>query len=556
MTLTLTELVQQHPGEPTPRAVTRRWAAARVLLAVGALTYLVALAVLLAWSVLPVLLGWSSYVVQSGSMMPSIRPGDVLVSGPVGEGAPLRRGQIVVVDDPAVPGRLLSHRVARIRDDGFVITWGDANAQPDSTPVPPEAVRGRGRLLVPYVGLPQHWLVSGDYTRLVAWLTLTGLALAAVATDPSRQRRPGPPRHRGASSGRRSGKGLREAPSRTVRVDLAARLGLTTRAVTAVALGGVAVTTVTATAAQDDHFVGATFRNSTANLGNAFAALPDFVAPDASAVTVYKTKGYLTGSVRPTGPYRVFANVTDTGNPASGTASVRADTSQLTSGATATTLAGGSSTVGGTAYNYSSPVGSPLTVGSVGNGSKPWTLTMADVAGFSRTRSYTVTVDGTAPRATDVQATNTSGGTAGKPESGDTFTYAFSERIDPYSILDGWTGAPRSVYLIIQRTAPNNTITVYDGSATLPLGQVVTDRDRYVEAGTPYVWFAATMTQSDNVISLVLGAVSDGAAVKSVTDTTVSPLTWTPSGTPYDAAGNPMASTAAVTEGGVADLDF
>jgi hypothetical protein len=312
-----------------------------------------------------------------------------------------------------------------------------------------------------------------------------------------------------------------------------------------------------ATAAQDDHFVGATFRNSTANPGNAFAALPDFVAPDASAVTVYKTKGYLTGSVRPTGPYRVFANVTDTGNPASGTASVRADTSQLTAGATATTLTGGSSTVGGTAYNYSSAVGSPLTVGStVGNGSKPWTLTMADVAGFIRTRNYNVTVDGTAPTATDVQATNTSGGTAGKPETGDTFTYTFSERIDPYSIVDGWTGAPRSVYFVIQKTNPNNTIYLYDGANTLPLGQVVTDKDRYVapSSTTPYVYFTgSTMTQSGDTITVVLGNPSTGTVA--VVDTTPSPLTWTPSSTPYDAAGNSM-STAPVIESGVSDLDF
>jgi signal peptidase I len=554
MNLALTDPVQQHPGEPAPCAQPRRWETARVLLAVGALTYLVAVAVLAAWSVLPVLLGWSSYVVQSGSMMPTVRPGDVLVSAPVDDDArPLRRGQIVIVDDPAQPGRLLSHRVARVRDDGFIITRGDANAEPDSTPVAPEAVRGRGRLLVPYVGLPQRWLVSRDYVRLVAWLALTGLALAAVATDPSRQPPPGPPRHREGSRRRRAvrGRGRPVGVSPPARVDLAARLGLTARAVAAVVLTGVAATAVAVTAEQDDHLVGATFRASTANTANRFAARPDFVAPDASAVTVYKTKGYLTGAVRPSGPYQVLANVTDTGNPPSGTASVRADMTGLTAGAASTALNSGSSNVGGTTYNYGS---SPLTAGAgLPNASKPWTLTMTDVAGFSRTRGYTVTVDGTAPTAVDVQATNTSGGTPGKPELGDTFTWTFSERVDPYSIVNGWTGAARPVYFVIQKTSPNNTITVWDG-ATLPLGQVVTDRDRYVDAGTSYVWFNATMTQSGNAISVVLGAVSDGAAVKTV-DTAPSPLTWNPNGTPYDAAGNPMSTTSAV-ESGTNDLDF
>jgi signal peptidase I len=530
MTLTLTELFQQHPDEPTPDAVTRRAETPRVLLAVGALTYLVALATLLAWSVLPALLGWSSYVVQSGSMMPSIRPGDVLVSAPVDDASPLRRGQVVVVDDPAHPGQLLSHRVARVRDDGFVITRGDANAQADSTPVAPDAVRGRGRLMVPYVGLPQRWLVSGDYAPLAGWLLLTVLAVAAVATDPSRDPRLGPPRHR------------RLLPSDR---------GRRRRRAGAVLVSGAAVVAVVSATSYGEG-VSAAFTYATGNPGNAFAARPDFVAPDASAATVYKTKGYLTGAVRPSGPYQVFANVTDTGNPASGTASVRADMSQVTSGAGSTALNSGSSSVGGATYNYSS---GPLTAGSgTGTVAKGYSLTMADFAGFSRTRTgYTVTVDGVVPTAADVNATNTSGGTQGKPETGDTYTLTFSERIDPYSVINGWTGAPRSVYLVIQRTPPNNTITVWpDGSGPLSLGQVVTDKDRYTD---DYVYFTgSTMTQTGSTISVVLGTPSSGA-VKTITDTSPGRLTWNPSGTPYDAAGNPM-STASLIEGGQNDLDF
>ncbi|MDQ4008682.1 MAG: hypothetical protein M3211_11350, partial [Actinomycetota bacterium] len=101
--------------------------------------------------------------------------------------APLRHGDIAVVDDPARPGEVLSHRVARVRDDGFVITRGDANEEADSTPVSPDAVRGQGRLLVPYVGLPQRWLISGDHVRLAGLLAGTLLAVAAVASDPTRR---------------------------------------------------------------------------------------------------------------------------------------------------------------------------------------------------------------------------------------------------------------------------------------------------------------------------------------------------------------------------------
>jgi signal peptidase I len=542
MTLTLTDLFQQRPDEPAPVAPIRRQETARALLAVGALTYLTALVVLLTWSVLPALLGWSSYVVQSGSMMPAIRPGDVLVSAPVDGVRPLRHGDIAVVDDPTRPGEVLSHRVARVRDDGFVITRGDANEQADSTPVSPDAVRGQGRLLVPYVGLPQRWLVSGEHALLAGWLAVTLLALLAVATDPTRRSGPTRPRHRDRRPPYDRGDRRRGTSG--------ARSSFALRVVGGATATGVAMTTAL-TAAQDDHVTNAAFHHVTANSGNAFASRPDWVAPDASAVTVYKTKGYLTGAVRPGGPYRVHANVGDTGNPPSGTASVRADMTALTSGAGTTALTSVSTSVGGLSYNYGT---APLSVGSgVTNGAKPYSLTMTDMAGYSRTRGYNVTVDGTAPTAVNVDASNTSGGTQGKPETGDTYTLTFSERIDPYSVIDGWTGAPRSVYLVIQRTPPSNTITVWpDGSGPLPLGQVVTDKDRYTD---DYVYFTgSTMTQSGSTISVVLGTPSSGA-VKTVTDTSPGQLTWNPSGTPYDAAGNPM-STASVTEGGQNDLDF
>jgi signal peptidase I len=542
MTLVLTE-PQRHP-EPTPEADTQRWERPRVLLAVGAIVYLTMLTTLLAWSVLPAVLGWSAYVVQSDSMGPTVRAGDVLVSAPVDDAAPLERGQIVVVEDPAQPGSLLSHRVARVRDDGFLITRGDANAQADSTPVPPEAVRGRGRLLVPYVGLPQRWWAERDHALLVGWLLVTGVAVVGVVTDPARRQRSAEPQPR-----RRQGRPRHRAPARFVLAP-GVRLPL-----------ALLVVTATAVPATEDGPVSAAFRNTTGNPANSFAARPDWVPPDAGAVTVAKTKnGYLTGYVAPSGTYRVYANVTDTGNPASGTASVRADTSQLTSGATTTALSSPSSTdVGGTTYNYSIPVGSPLTVGStVSEGSKPWTLTMTDVAGFSRTRNYDVTVDGTKPTAVDVQAINASG-TPGKPDAGDTFTWTYSERIDPYSILSGWTGAAQPVLFVIDKVTATNVISVWIAQggnkyAQLPLGTVDTDKQRYVQTAD-YVWLSGTMTQSGNAINVVLGSVSSGALNTSV-DTSPSPLTWTPNGAVYDAAGNTLGSVAPGTESGASDLDF
>ncbi|GED90696.1 hypothetical protein TNCT6_77810 [Streptomyces sp. 6-11-2] len=64
----------------------------------------------------------------------------------------------MLVQDPARPGRLLTHRVYQVRPNNDLITKGDANSAPDSTPIRLAALRGVARLRVPGVGLPvQLW---------------------------------------------------------------------------------------------------------------------------------------------------------------------------------------------------------------------------------------------------------------------------------------------------------------------------------------------------------------------------------------------------------------
>lgn len=155
----------------------------------------------------------------------------------------------------------------------------------------------------------------------------------------------------------------------------------------------------------------AAFNAEATNQGNTFAAAPDWVAPSADRSVVAKEPpGYIPGFVRPGGTYRVYANVTDTGNPPSGTASVTADVTALTTGQTAHALAAGNTTVGGLGYSHAS--GAALTVGTgVTAGAKTYTLSSADAAANSRTQTgYTVIVDATAPTSTDVQAVNKTGG--------------------------------------------------------------------------------------------------------------------------------------------------
>lgn len=91
---------------------------------------------LAAWAVVPsVVPGWRSVVLTSGSMSPSIRAGDVVVASP-SDGQALSPGSVVVLSDPAGSG-LITHRIAALNPDGSYSTRGDANAQPDSTPLRP-----------------------------------------------------------------------------------------------------------------------------------------------------------------------------------------------------------------------------------------------------------------------------------------------------------------------------------------------------------------------------------------------------------------------------------
>ncbi|WP_157432785.1 MULTISPECIES: S24/S26 family peptidase [unclassified Actinoplanes] len=121
-------------------------------------------------SVAPALLGWKPTVVVSGSMLPTIRPGDVVVAAPVPDDprSRVKPGRVVLVDDPALPDELLMHRLMRYDTDGRMILKGDANASPDSTPVTLESLRGVPRLRVPFIGLPFLWVQQGRFVPVVA----------------------------------------------------------------------------------------------------------------------------------------------------------------------------------------------------------------------------------------------------------------------------------------------------------------------------------------------------------------------------------------------------
>jgi hypothetical protein len=317
-----------------------------------------------------------------------------------------------------------------------------------------------------------------------------------------------------------------------------------------------ALLAVPALAVAGVQFSAASFTSSSTDPGNSLSAKADWGPPAAGASVIGKTTGGPGGYIKQGGTYYVYANVTDSGNPPAGTASVTANVSSITTGQTAATLAAGSYTVDGTAYNYRSAA---LTANAtLAAGSYAYALSLTDGAGNGGTRTgLTVSVDNTAPSATDVQTVNATGGTAGKPELGDQLVLTYSEPMDPTSILAAWSGAATNVAVrITDGGTGNDVLTVRNAANTaqLPLGSISLGRKDFVSATRDFGagGTASQMTQSGGTITLRLGTPSGTTGTAAGTGSMV----WTPSASATDRAGNPSSTTAKTESGAAADLDF
>lgn len=102
----------------------------------------------------PLAMEWRPFTVMSGSMEPAIATGDVVVTEPI---SPLaaRVGDVVTFRDPHKRGRLISHRVRRIRARGNLATFvtkGDANNVEERWSVRTDGKIGRVVYHLPRVG--------------------------------------------------------------------------------------------------------------------------------------------------------------------------------------------------------------------------------------------------------------------------------------------------------------------------------------------------------------------------------------------------------------------
>jgi hypothetical protein len=251
------------------------------------------------------------------------------------------------------------------------------------------------------------------------------------------------------------------------------------------------------------------------------------------------------------------AGLTDPGSPLRQTVTLNATATDTGGSGVLNVAIERSPAGGGTWTNICTDATSPyscswITTG-VTDGSYDLRAVATDNAGNYATSTVTSrVVDNTAPTATDIQTTN-AGTTVGRPETNDTITFTYSEQIAAASILAGWNGSSTAVTVRFTNSGSSDTLEVWDSgnTAVLPLtGSAVALNGNYVTASAV---FTATMVQSGAAITVTLGALSSG------TPTTAGggggTMSWTPSATATDVAGNACTTTAA-TESGAADKEF
>ncbi|HYH28224.1 MAG TPA: hypothetical protein VEA19_05565 [Actinomycetota bacterium] len=298
----------------------------------------------------------------------------------------------------------------------------------------------------------------------------------------------------------------------------------------------------------------AAFSSSASSSGNRYVTATDWTPPSVTSAVIAKSAGGVPGYIKQGGTYHVYALVSDTGNPASGTSSVTANVSNVTSGSASVAMSSGSFTIGGVTYNYRS---AQLTADAgLTHGAKTFSITATDGASNSATVSgYSVSVDNVVPAGTDIQTQNTSGGTNGHAELGDRIVYTYTEQMEPVSILAGWSGSSTNVVVRINNNTINDVVQIWNSSNStqLALGQINT-QGNYVKgdvtfgaSGTP-----STITQSGATITITLGTVSNTSDINT---NSLDTLLWTPSAASTDRAGNPC-DVQTVTELGVLDPDF
>jgi hypothetical protein len=273
-----------------------------------------------------------------------------------------------------------------------------------------------------------------------------------------------------------------------------------------------------------------------------------FTATKTNAGSAFTTTANFPPAVTLTGP---AAGATTSGTPtingAAGTAAADSMTVnvKIYAGATATGTAVRTQGVTRTGATWTW-----TTTPALSSGTYTAQATQSDGVNTGTTAAVTFTVDAAKPTATRVLATNKTGGTAGKIESGDTITFTYSRPITAASVWSIWSGSTANVHVRFTNAGNNDTFTVLDTSdaATINLGSVATGGN-YVSATTT---FSSTMVRSADGASAIVTLGTPGGTPGTVTAKNMS---WTVGAGITDLVGNVIATPANWTES-VSTVDF
>jgi signal peptidase I len=128
--------------------------------------------------------GYRPLVDHSDSMRPAINAGDLLITHTKPADS-VHRGEIVSFKDPALAGKLITHRVVAVHPAGArvdFVTKGDANAAPESWSATRGASVGVLVFRVPVIGRTIAWVADPLFRTVI-------LALAALLLSTALLRR-------------------------------------------------------------------------------------------------------------------------------------------------------------------------------------------------------------------------------------------------------------------------------------------------------------------------------------------------------------------------------
>jgi signal peptidase len=125
--------------------------------------------------------GYRAYVVHTGSMSPTYRPGSLVIDRPAD--GHYHRGQVITFRHSEGSDDLVTHRVAAVTPQG-IHTKGDANRTADAWTIPTDQVRGTVIAGLPYLGFLMVYLQQPRGVASVATISIAVVLLWGLFFGP------------------------------------------------------------------------------------------------------------------------------------------------------------------------------------------------------------------------------------------------------------------------------------------------------------------------------------------------------------------------------------